>query len=544
MEPLDKGMSGDVAGYEGAYEEEVHDPEVRLPAGSENLLSEGPAREFGILQSRRQFIASSGLSLGAIALNLLMGRDGLGGGTAHAAVGPGAATARAAKNYGSTVHPALPGLPHFAPKAKRMIYLQMNGAPSQLDLFDYKPTLKAEYNKDLPDSIRMGQRITTMTSGQARFPVAPSIFKFQQYGKSGMYVSELLPHTTEIVDDITLIKSVYTEAINHDPATTFLMTGNELPGHASLGSWLTYGLGSECDNLPAFVVLTPKWSAKGSIQALFSRLWGSGFLPSNYAGVALRSVGDPVLYIKDLPGVDRDARRAMLDDLDKLNEETYTRFGDPETQTRIAQYEMAFRMQSSVPDLADFSKETKQTLDMYGPDVHQPGTFAASALLARRLIERGVRVVQLFHRGWDQHNNLPSEIRAQCGDVDQAGAALIKDLKQRGLLEDTLVVWGGEFGRTVYSQGTLTETNYGRDHHPRCFSMWMAGGGVKSGYVHGETDDFSYNIVKDPVHLRDLNATMLHLMGIDHDRLTFRFQGLDQKLTGTIPAHPVKGIML
>lgn len=521
--------------------EPEHDIEVYTPPGCETLLREGPAREFGILQSRRQFIGNAGLSLGAIALNLLAGRSGIGGGVARAATaGPGA---QAAKNYGSAIHPALPGLPHFAPKAKRMIYLQMNGAPSQLDLFDYKPGLKAQFNKDLPDSIRMGQRITTMTSGQARFPIAPSMFKFQQHGKSGMWVSELMPHTSEIVDEITLVKSMFTEAINHDPATTFLMTGNELPGKASLGSWLTYGLGSVSDNLPAFVVLTPKWSAKGSIQALFSRLWGSGYLPSTYAGVALRSAGDPVLYIKDLPGIDRDTRRTMLDDLDKFNEEAYIRFGDPETQTRIAQYEMAFRMQSSVPDLADFSKESKATLDMYGPDVNQPGTFAASALLARRLIERGVRVVQLFHRGWDQHGNLPSEIRAQSGDVDQAGAALIKDLKQRGLLDDTLVVWGGEFGRTVYSQGTLTDTNYGRDHHPRCFSMWMAGGGAKSGYVHGETDDFGYNITKDPMHLRDLNATILHCMGIDHERLTYRFQGLDQKLTGTIPATVNKAIL-
>ncbi len=490
-----------------------------------------PFDEYNAQQSRRQFLQGLGIGAGALALNQLLGQ---------------AATQNAggAKNYGSVVHPALPDLPHFAPKAKRLIYLQMNGAPSQLDTFDWKPGLKAHFNKDLPESIRNGQRLSTMTSGQTRFPVAPTIFKFAQHGRAGTWVSDLLPNIAGVVDDISVVKTVYTEAINHDPATTFLMTGNELPGKASLGSWLSYGLGSVSQDLPAFVVLTPKWSARSSVQALFHRLWDAGYLPSKYSGVALRGAGDPVLYIKDPDGVDRATRRAMLDDLNKLNEESYARYSDPETQTRIAQYEMAFRMQASVPELVDFSKESKSTLEMYGPDVNTPGTFAASALLARRLIERGVRVVQLFHRGWDQHGNLPNEIKAQCGDVDQPCAALIKDLKQRGLLEDTLVVWGGEFGRTVYSQGTLTETTYGRDHHPRNFCMWMAGGGVKPGLTYGETDDFSYNVVKDPVHIRDLNATIMHCMGIDHERLSFKSQGLDQKLTGVVKAEPVKGILL
>jgi hypothetical protein len=419
----------------------------------------------------------------------------------------------------------------------------MNGAPSQLDLFDYKPNLEAQFDKDLPDSIRMGQRITTMTSGQTRLPVAPSMFKFAQFGAAGTWVSDLLPWTSKIVDDIAVVRTVSTEAINHDPACTFLMTGNELPGRASLGSWLSYGLGSENNDLPSFVVLTPSWSAKAAAQALFTRMWSSGYLPTRHAGVALRAKGDPVLYLKDQPGVDREARRDMLDSLNKLNQANYQRFTDPETLTRIAQYEMAFRMQSSVPDLVDISKESKATLEMYGDDVTKPGTFAASCLLARRLAERNVRVVQILHRGWDQHNNLPSDIRLQCKDVDQACYALITDLKKRGLLDDTLVVWGGEFGRTVYSQGKLTKDNYGRDHHPRNFCMWMAGGGIKGGLVYGETDDYSYNAVKDPVAIHDLNATILHCMGIDFHRFSFRFQGLDQKLTGVEERTVVKGIL-
>ncbi|MDB6154134.1 MAG: hypothetical protein JWL90_2587 [Chthoniobacteraceae bacterium] len=487
-----------------------------------------PLHDFAALQSRRAFLSNTGLGVGAIALNCLIG---------------GRQAAAAAQNYGSAVHPSLPGLPHFPASAKRIIYLHMNGAPSQLDLFDYKPNLGGYFDKNLPESVRMGQRITTMTSGQTRLPVAPSMFKFSQHGRSGMWISELLPHTASVVDEITLLKTVHTEAINHDPACTFLMTGNELPGKASLGSWLSYGLGSENENLPAFVVLTPSWSSKANAQALFTRMWNSGFLPTRFNGVPLRSGADPVLFIKDPPGVDRDMRRTMLDALNKLNQNASERFGDPETQTRIAQYEMAFRMQASVPELADISGESNETLEMYGPDARKPGTFAASALLARRLVERGVRVVKILHRGWDQHSNLPSELRAQCLDVDQACAALIKDLKQRDLLKETLVIWGGEFGRTVYSQGTLTATDYGRDHHPRNFCMWMAGGGIKAGTVFGETDDFSYNPIVDPVHLRDLNATILRCMGIDHKLLAFKSQGLDQKLTGVQDAEVIKGIL-
>ncbi|MBN8247161.1 MAG: DUF1501 domain-containing protein, partial [Verrucomicrobia bacterium] len=430
------------------------------------------------------------------------------------------------------VHPALPGFPQFAPRAKSLIYLHMNGAPSQIDLWDYKPNLTAQFDKDLPESIRMGQRITTMTSGQSRLPVAPSMFQFSQHGQCGTWVSELLPHTAQVVDDIALIRSVHTNAINHDPACTFVMTGSEVPGKASLGSWLAYGLGSENNDLPAFVVLTPNWSSKANAQALFTRMWSSGFLPTKYAGVTLRAVGDPVLYLQNPPGVTREDRRVLLDALGELNAQGFGRLGDPEIETRIAQYEMAFRMQSSVPDLVDFSSESPATLELYGPDVSKSGTFAASALLARRMVERGVRCVQILHRGWDQHGSLPSEIRLQCRDVDQASAALIKDLKQRGLLDETLVVWGGEFGRTVYSQGTLKRDDYGRDHHPKNFCMWMAGGGIKGGVVYGATDDFSYNVVENPVHINELNATLLHCLGIDHRRFTFKSQGLDQRLTG------------
>ena len=462
------------------------------------------------MQNRRQFFGESGIRLGGLAMACMAAQEATG--AAH-----------------TRVHSAVPGLPHFAPKAKRLIYLHMNGAPSQLDMWDYKPQLKSWYDKDLPESIRNGQRITTMTSGQARFPVAPSLFQFSQHGQSGRWVSELLPHTAKVVDQLAVIKSVSTTAINHDPACTFVMTGSEIPGKPSLGSWLSYGLGSESNDLPSFVVLTPR-SAGG--QALFTRMWSSGFLPTKHTGVALRSAGDPVLFIQNPPGVEASDRRVMLDALGKLNTITHERLGDPETLTRIAQYEMAFRMQASVPDLVDLSKESKSTLDLYGPEVTDPGTFAHSALLARRMIERGVRVVQLLHRGWDQHGNLPKDIRRQCQQTDQPCAGLLMDLKNRGLLDDTLVIWGGEFGRTVYSQGTLTSTNYGRDHHPRCFTMWMAGAGVKPGILHGETDDFSYNVVKDPVHINEMNATLLHLMGIDHKRFSFKFQGLDQRLTG------------
>ncbi len=420
---------------------------------------------------------------------------------------------------------------HFPPTAKRVIYLFMSGAPSQLDLYDYKPKMQEWFDKDLPDSIRQGQRLTTMTSGQKRFPIAPTMFKFAQHGQSGAWVSELLPHTAKCVDDMAIIKTVNTEAINHDPAITYIQTGAQQPGRPSMGAWLSYGLGQENKNLPAFVVLHSTWSAKRDAQALYARLWGSGFLPSKHQGVSLRSTGDPVLYLSDPPGVSGTNRRKMLDALNQLNQKEYEAVGDPEIMTRIAQYEMAYRMQSSVPELMDLSGETKATLDMYGPEVTKPGTFAANCLLARRLAERDVPFVQIFIRGWDQHGSLPRDIRFQCGDVDQPSAALLTDLKQRGLLEDTLVIWGGEFGRTIYCQGKLTKNNYGRDHHPRCFSVWMAGGGVKGGQVYGETDDFSYNITENPVHIHDLNATILHCLGINHERLTYRFQGRDFRLT-------------
>jgi hypothetical protein len=422
--------------------------------------------------------------------------------------------------------------PHFAPKAKHLIYLFMNGGASQMDLYDYKPKMEEMFDKDLPPSIINGQRLTTMTSGQARFPVAPSMFKFKQHGQSGAWISELLPNIAKHADKISFIKSVHTEAINHDPAVTYICTGAQIPGKASLGSWLSYGLGSENDNLPSFIVMTPSWSAKREAQALYNRLWGSGFLPTRYQGVWFRLKGDPVLYLSDPPGVSRETRRQMLEAVVRLNAREYAQDGDPETQGRIAQYEMAFKMQSSVPDLVDFSKEPKHIQDLYGPDLNKPGTFAQSAILARRMIERGVRQVQIFHREWDHHGNLPTDLRHQTSDVDQPIAALLTDLEMRGLLDETLVVWGSEFGRTAYCQGKLTRSDYGRDHHPRCFVHWFAGAGIKPGVTHGETDDFSYNIVKDPVHIRDINATILHLMGMDHKRLIYKFQGLDQRLTG------------
>jgi hypothetical protein len=483
-----------------------------------------PAYEYHQLQNRRQFFQGAGLKMGGIALAQLLGQR---------------AVAKAAP--ATQMHPAMPGLPHFAPKAKNLIYLHMNGAPSQIDLFDHKPRLTDYFDQELPASVRNNQRITTMTSGQKRFPVAPSKFKFKRCGESGIEMSELVPHMHSIADDIAMIRSVHTDAINHDPACTFVMTGSEVPGKPSLGSWLSYGLGSENQNLPAFVVFTP--TVKNPSQALFTRMWTSGFLPSKFDGVKLRGSGDPVLYVKNPPGVNPGDRRAMLNALGTLNQKTFERFGDPETQTRIAQYEMAYRMQTSVPELTDLTGENKKTLEMYGPNVQKPGAFAHSAILTRRLIERGVRVVQILHRGWDQHGSLPAQIKNQCMDVDQPTAALMKDLKQRGLLEDTLVVFGGEFGRTAYCQGKLTRENYGRDHHPRNFCMWMAGGGIKTGITHGATDDFSYNITRDPVHLNELNATILHCMGIDNARFAFPFQGLDQRLTGVEEAHPVNAVL-
>ena len=442
----------------------------------------------------------------------------------------------------SEVHPALPGLPHFASKAKAVIYLHMNGGPSQLDTWDYKPNLLKEYQKNLPKEF-LGDRITTMTSGQAKFPVAPSRFKFSQHGECGRWVSELLPHTAKIVDDIAVVKTVHTNAINHDPACTFVMTGSEVPGKPSMGSWISYGLGAETSDLPAFVALTPNFPNGSNAQALFSRMWGPGFLPGRHSGVVLRSGNDPVLYLENPPGVNRDDRRAMLDSLGELNQRGFEKFGDPDIQTRISQYEMSYRMQASVPELTDFKKESKATLDLYGEDVHRAGSFTSSALLARRLVERGVRMVQIMHRGWDSHGNLPKEMGNQCKDTDQACAALLTDLKQRGMLDETLIIWGGEFGRTVYSQGALTETRYGRDHHPRNFCMWMAGGGIKGGVTLGETDEYSYNPVRDSVHINEINATVMHCLGIDHERFTLKYQGLDQRLTGVEPMKVLKNIL-
>ncbi len=421
--------------------------------------------------------------------------------------------------------------PHFAPKAKSVIYLHMSGGPSQLDLFDPKPQLKKYQGQDLPGSIRMGQRITGMTSGQSTLPVASSLFSFAKRGQSGMDMSDIIPWHHKIADDICLIRSVNTDAINHDPAITFIQTGFQQPGRPCIGSWVSYGLGSENKNLPGFVVMISQKSAINTDQPLFSRLWSAGFLPSSYQGVKFRAGSDPVLFLNDPEGMSKDTRRRILDLSSKLNQIQASESGDPEVETRIAQYEMAFKMQSSVPDLMDLSKETEATFEMYGPDARRPGSFAQQCLLARRLVEKGVRFVQLYNRGWDQHNDLPRDIQLQAKATDQASAALVLDLKQRGLLKDTLVVWGGEFGRTVYCQGRLTDTNYGRDHHPRCFSMWMAGGGIKPGTIIGETDDYSYNIVRDPVHVHDIQATLLHCLGVDHTKLTYKFQGRYFRLT-------------
>jgi hypothetical protein len=429
---------------------------------------------------------------------------------------------------------------HFPAKAKRIIYLFMAGGPAQMDLLDYKPTLEKLHGNELPASVRMGQRLTGMTSGQKSFPVVNSLFKFAQHGSSGTWVSELLPNIAKIADDMCVIKTVNTEAINHDPAITFIQTGFQQPGRPCMGAWLSYGLGSANENLPGFIVMIS--NGKESDQPLYTRLWGSGFLPSQHQGVQFRGTGDPVLYLSNPPGLSAEARRRMLDGMAKLNQKQYENFADPEINTRVAQYEMAFRMQTSVPELVDISKEPESVIESYGSDVKKPGTFANNCLLARRMAERGVRFIQLYHRGWDQHNNLPKRIREQCKDTDQASAALVQDLKQRGMLEDTLVIWGGEFGRTVYSQGKLEKENYGRDHHGRCYSIWMAGGGVKAGTSYGTTDDYCYNVAENPVHIHDLNATVLHCLGIDHERLTYRFQGRDFRLTD-IHGEVVKGIL-
>jgi hypothetical protein len=434
--------------------------------------------------------------------------------------------------------------PHFPARAKRVIYLFMAGGPSQIDLFDHKPGLQSMFDKDLPTSVRMGQRVTNMTAKQSRFPLAPTVFKFAKHGQSGTEVSELLPHLSSIIDELALIKTVHTEAINHDPAKTMMCTGSQLPGMASIGAWVSFGLGGLNDSLPNFIVLNcAKWSGKVNVQGLYARLWGAGFLPAQHQGVTFQASGAPVLYLDNPHGVDRQARRKMLDLTRSLNQGHLARIGDPEIATTMAQQEMAYRMQATVPELTDTAAEPEHVKTLYGPEVDRPGTFAHNCLLARRMMEREVRFVQIFHRGWDHHSKLPPNLIGQCRDIDQPCKGLILDLKQRGLLDDTLIVWGGEFGRTIFCQGKLTRGNYGRDHHPRCFSMWMAGGGIKGGVVHGQTDDFSYNILRDPVHVRDLNATILHQLGIDHNRLSYPHQGLDARLTGVEEAHVLRGIL-
>jgi hypothetical protein len=472
--------------------------------------------------NRRLFLQNSSVGIGVAALASLLVRD--------------------AKGAEQLTHHGLAELPHFPAKARRVIWLTQAGAPSQLDLFDHKPHLKARFNEELPASIRRGQRLTGMTAGQSRFPVAPSKFRFTQHGDSGIWLSELLPHTARIADRICLVRSLFTEAINHDPAMTMLQTGHQIAGRPSLGAWLSYGLGSENDNLPSYVVMISRPSGPTNAQPLHERMWGSGFLPPRYQGVRFSPGKDPVLFLSNPPGITADRRRRMLDDVTALDRLKLEDYHDPETQSRIDQYELAFRMQTAVPELADLSREPESVFARYGPESQKPGTYAANCILARRLAERGVRFIQLYHRGWDQHNNLPNDIKSQCYDTDQATAALIEDLEHRGMLDDTLVVWGGEFGRTVYSQGTLTSTTYGRDHHPRCFSIWMAGAGIKPGHVHGETDDYCYNIVRDPVHIHDLNATVLSLLGIEHTRFTYRYLGRDYRLTD-VSGQVVKGVL-
>ncbi len=476
-------------------------------------------RSFDVLKrvlTRRHFFASGAHALGSAALASLLGDW---------------ARAGEAKRT------------HFPAKAKHVIYLHMVGGPPQMDLYDYKPKMLDWYDKDLPDSIRQGQRLTTMTSGQARFPIAPSKYKFAQHGQCGMWVGELLPYTAKMVDDLCFIRSMYTEAINHEPAITLMQTGNQVTGRPCLGAWASYGLGSLNDNLPTFVVLVAKPTNTEQVQAISARLWQAGYLPGEHAGVAFRAAGDPILFINNPPGVPPEVRRETLDGLKALNELNEKQFGDPETLTRIQQYELAFRMQASVPELTDLSKEPAATFELYGDEAKKPGTFANTVVTARRLVERGVRFVQIYHNNWDTHGNVAGRLPDQCRDVDQACYGLIQDLKRRGLFDSTLVIWGGEFGRTIYSQGQLSKTNYGRDHHPRCFTMWLAGGGTKGGTIYGETDDFSYNIVKDPVHVRDFHATVLHLLGFDHQRFTVRYQGLDQRLTGVEPARVIRDLL-
>lgn len=480
---------------------------------------------------RRNFLTKTSLGIGALALSSLIGKSVL---------GTLANTMVAENPSASLEQEILRALPHFAPKAKRVVYLFMSGGPSQFETFDYKPKLVDMFGQELPASVRQGQRLTGMSGSQSTLPIVPSAFRFNQHGDSRTWISELLPHTAEVVDDLCIIKSIHSEAINHDPALTFFQTGNQLPGRASIGSWLSYGLGSDNQNLPTFIVLVSKNAAKD--QPLYARLWGNGFLPSEHQGVQFRAGKDPVLFLDNPEGYEGKDRKDMLDYLSKLNRLQNDAYGDPEVEARIAQYEMAYRMQTSIPEVMSTADETDEVFDMYGPDSRDPGTYAANCILARKLLEKDVKFVQLYHQGWDHHGNLPGGMVKQCKDTDQPTAAFIKDLKRRGLLEDTLVIWGGEFGRTVYSQGKLSADNYGRDHHPRCFTMWMAGAGVKPGISYGETDDFSYNIVKDPVHVHDFHATLMHIMGVDHERLTYKFQGRRFRLTD-VEGKVVKAIL-
>jgi len=484
-----------------------------------------PHQQFVQNITRRHFFAQGSHAVGWAALASLLGQDRM------------AETLRAASAGGAGT------LTHFAPKAKHVICLHMVGGPPQMDLYDYKPVMNQWFDKDLPDSVRMGQRLTTMTSGQARFPIAPSKYKFAQHGQCGMWVCELLPHTAKMVDQMCFIRSLHTEAINHEPAISYMQTGNQVTGRPCLGAWASYGLGSLNHNLPTFVVLVAKPTNTEQVQAISARLWSSGYLSGEHAGVSFRTGGDPILYINNPAGVPMEVRRTTLDGLKALNELNHEQLGDPETRTRIQQFELAFRMQSSVPELTDLAREPASTYQLYGEDAKKPGSFAHTVLLARRMVERGVRFVQIYHNNWDTHANVAGRLPDQCRDVDQACWGLIQDLKQRGLLDETLIIWGGEFGRTIYSQGGLTKTNYGRDHHPRCFTIWMAGGGTKGGTIYGETDDFSYNIIKDPVHIRDFHATVLHLLGFDHERFTYKYQGLDQRLTGVLPAQVIKELL-
>jgi hypothetical protein len=481
--------------------------------------------QFRLNMTRRYFFSQGSSVLGTAALASLMGQplraDAVGNNT----------------DFSGAV------LPHFPGKVKNVIYLHMVGGPSQLDLYDYKPQMNDWYDKDLPESIRNGQRLTTMTSGQARFPIAPSMFQFEKVGQCGMWVSELLPWTKKVVDEMCFVRSMHTEAINHEPAISLMQTGNQVTGRPCLGSWMSYGLGSLNKNLPSFVVMVAKPTNQEQVQAISARLWSSGYLPGEYAATSFRTSGDPILFINNPDGVPTGVRRTTLDGLNRLNQFTYDQMRDPEIQTRIAQYELAFRMQASVPELTDLASEPASTFELYGEETKKPGTLANTMLLARRMVERGVRFVQIYHNNWDSHANVAGRLPDQCRDLDQATYGLITDLKQRGMLDETLVIWGGEFGRTIYSQGGLSEKNYGRDHHPRCFTMWMAGGGFKGGTIYGETDDFSYNIVRDPVHIRDFHATVMHQLGYDHERMSFKYLGLDQRLTGVLPSKVINELI-